>query len=96
MSDFCITEIQYSDDRKQITYVRVRENLFRDVGPARTVPRAFVADLIQSNKVTFKTKFQTNEGDWRDGVTVYVIGNGALTTAKDSFRRDGFENLPEF
>jgi hypothetical protein len=96
MADFCITAVRYNQDRSHIEFVRVKEEKPGEIGPNRTVPRAFVADLIRLGKVTFQTRTETPEKKWKVGAQVHVIDDVYLTTNKNSTKRDNLENLPEF
>jgi hypothetical protein len=96
MIDFCITAVKYNHDRSHIDSVRVREEKGRELGPNRTVPRAFVADLIRLKKASFQTRLQTSEREWRVGAEVHLIDGEYLTTDKNSKKWDNLENLPEF
>lgn len=96
MADFCITAIRYNKERSHIEYVRVREERPGEIGPNRTVSRAFVADLIRLEKATFQTRTKTSEGKWKVGARVHLIDRIYLTTNKNSTKRDNLENLPEF
>ena len=96
MTDFCITAVRYNQERSHIEFVRVKEEKPGEIGPNRTVPRAFVADLIRLGKVTFQTRTKTPEGKWKTGAQVHLIDDIYLTTNKNSSERDNLENLPEF
>jgi hypothetical protein len=96
MTDFCITAVRYNEQKSHIDFVRVNEEKGRELGPSRTVPRAFVADLIRLKKASFQTKLKTPEGVWKVGAEVHIIDNDYLTTNKNPTKRDNLENLPEF
>jgi hypothetical protein len=96
MADFCITAVRYNTNRSHIEFVRVCEEKPGEIGPSRTVSRAFVADLIRLGKVTFQTRTKSSEGKWRVGAQVHLIEDIYLTTNKNSTKRDNLENLPEF
>jgi hypothetical protein len=102
MADFCITAVQYSENRKHIEWLTVNEEVPGkngqpgSIGSDRVVSRAFVADLIRLKKATFQTRTVTKEGKYRVGAQVHVIDEVFLTTDKNSTKRDNLENLPEF
>jgi hypothetical protein len=96
MADFCITAVRYNEDYSHIDFVRVHEEKEKVIGYDRTVPRAFVADLIRLKKASFQTRLKTPEGDWKFGAEVHLIEGEYLTTNKNSTKRDNLESLPEF
>ena len=96
MADFCITAVRYNQDRSHIEFVQVKEEKPAEVGPNRTVSRAFVADLIRLGKATFQTRTKAPDGKWKLGAQVHLIDDVYLTTNKNSTKRDNLENLPEF
>lgn len=96
MADFSITAVRYSKDRSHIEYVCVQTEFPGKLGPDRTIPRAFVADLIRLGKATFQTRIETAERKWRVGASVHVIDDTYLTTNRNSSKRDNLEHLPEF
>ncbi|WP_411565118.1 DUF3892 domain-containing protein [Pseudomonas orientalis] len=97
MADFCITAVRYDTERKHINYVEVREDVPEGFGPKRTVPRAFVADLIRKNKATFATWILIKEtGKFKMGADVHVVESVYLSTDSNSTKRDNLANLPEF
>ena len=96
MADFCITAVKYSDDRKHIDWLVVKEEKPSSIGLDRIVSRAFVADLIRLNKATFQTRIKTADKKWKVGAQVHVIDGEFLTTNRNSTKKDNLENLPEF
>lgn len=97
MADFCITAVRYDSDRKHINFVEVRDNLPSAFGPKRTVPRAFVADLIRKDKASFATWVLDKQAQqWSLGANVHVLEDIYLTTDKNSSKRDNLGSLPEF
>lgn len=96
MADFCITAVRYNQDRSHIEYVCVREEKPKEIGLSRTVPRAFVADLIRLGKATFQTRTKTADDKWTVGAQIHLIDEIYITTNKNSKKRDNLENLPEF
>ncbi|WP_355603409.1 DUF3892 domain-containing protein [Xanthomonas cannabis] len=95
MADFCITAVSYNKDRSHIEQVQVREEKEKTIGAIRTVPRAFVADLIRLGKATFQTRVKVDD-IWKLGAQVHLIEDVYLTTDKNSTKRDNLGNLPEF
>lgn len=96
MADFCITAVRYSDSGDHITYVKVCEEREGTIGPSRTVPRAFVADLIRLKKAKFITRTKNLTGKWARGAEVHVIDDIYLTTQRNDTKRDNLGSLPEF
>jgi hypothetical protein len=96
LADFCITEVSYSADNQHIELVRVREEMPTTIGIARTVPRAFVADLIRLEKATFITRIKNLEGSFSKGAQVHVIEKIYLTTDPNSKKKDNLGSLPRF
>lgn len=96
MTDFCITAVRYSADKKHIDYVLVSENLPKAFGTKRAVPRGFVADLIRLKKATFSTWVSNGKGESEKGADVHVVEEIYLTTDANSKKRDNLENLPTF
>ncbi|MGF0338005.1 DUF3892 domain-containing protein [Ectopseudomonas toyotomiensis] len=96
MADFCITAVRYNTDRTHIEYVKVREEMPDKVGPPRTVPRAFIADLIRLGKASFITRTLGTNNNYMYGATVHVIDDIYITTDSNNRKRDNLENLPEF
>lgn len=100
MADFSVTGVKYNQDHSHIEYVEVRRDFLVNkelkVGAPRIVPRAFVADLINSGKVTFHTRVYDGHGTWWKGSDIHVIDGVYLTTDPNKFKRDNLENLPEF
>jgi len=96
MTDFCITAVRYSTDRKHINYVQVGEEQTGSIGTRRTVERAFVADLIRLGKASFQTRIKKADGLLYVGARVHLIDDTYLTTDRNSTERDNLENLPEF
>ncbi len=84
MADCCITAVRYNQDHSHIEYFRVKEEKPEEIGPNRTVSRAFVADLIRLGKVTLQTRTKTPEGKWKVGAQVHLIDDVYLTTNKNS------------
>jgi len=96
MADFCITAVKYSNDRKHIEWLIVKEEKPTSIGLDRVVARAFVADLIRLKKATFQTRTIMQDGKYQVGAQVHVIDEVYLTTNRNSSERDNLENLPEF
>ena len=96
MTDFCITAVRYSTDRKHINYVQVGEEKSGSIGTRRTVERAFVADLIRLGKASFQTRIKKADGLLYVGAHVHLIDNTFLTTDKNGTERDNLGSLPEF
>jgi hypothetical protein len=96
MTDFCITAVRYDSERKHINYVEVSQDLPSAFGPKRTIPRAFVADLIRMNKATFATWVKKSDGGFQKGADVHVLEDIFLSTDRNSSKRDNLGNLPEF
>ncbi|EJM94755.1 DUF3892 domain-containing protein [Pseudomonas sp. GM67] len=96
MTDFCITAVRYSTDRKHINYVQVGEEKSDSIGTRRTVERAFVADLIRLGKASFQTRIKKSDGLLYVGARVHLIDDTYLTTDRNSTERDNLESLPEF
>lgn len=96
MADFCITAVRYNKDQSHIVYVQVREEIPGKVGSPRTVPRAFVADLIRRGNAAFQTRTKTADNKWKKGADVHLIDDEFLTTDRNSTKRDNLGSLPEF
>lgn len=96
MADFCITAVRYNENHSHIAFVRVHEEKPGKIGTRRTIPRAFVADLIRLGKATFQTRMQGTDGKWKLGAQVHTIEDEYLTTDRNSTKRDNLGNLPEF
>ena len=100
MPDFFVLSVQYNGDHTHIEKLKVRRELVVDgkvqLGPVRIVPRAFVADLINSGKVTFITRVKGGDNLMYKGADIHVIENEFLSTDRNSRTRDNLENLPEF
>ncbi|WP_177342877.1 DUF3892 domain-containing protein [Pseudomonas sp. EGD-AK9] len=96
MADFCITAVRYNTGRTHIEYVQVREEKPKEVGPVRTVSRAFIADLIRLGKASFITRTPGTNNTLMYGASVQVIDDIYITTDSNNRKRDNLENLPEF
>jgi len=99
MTDFCITQVKYSDDGAHIQSLIVREEIPAKgkIGPNRKVDRAFVADLIRLGKVSFQTRtWNADDKAWDVGARVHLVEDQFLTTDRNSRKRDNLENLPTF
>jgi len=96
MKDFCISAVKYDLLKKHIEYVKVHEDKGTKIGPARIVPREFVADLIRMGKATFQTITLGGNGNWQNGAEIHVIDDEYLTTNKNSTVRDNLGSLPNF
>jgi hypothetical protein len=100
MVDFCISAVRYNEKREHIVYLKVRERKTSgtkwSVGPARTVARAFVADLIRLNKASFETIVKGKDDLWWHGAHVHVVDDEYLSTDRNQTKRDNLGNLPEF
>jgi hypothetical protein len=100
MVDFCISGIRYDEKKQHITFVKVHERQTTSqgwgLGPARIVPRAFVADLIRMNKASFETVVKVENNKVRHGAHVHVIDDVYLSTDRNSTKRDNLSNMPEF
>lgn len=96
MADFCITAVRYNTDRTHIEYVQVREEKPNEIGPIRTVARAFIADLIRLGKASFITRTKNADNTFTYGARVHLIDEVYITTDSNNRKRDNLENLPEF
>lgn len=105
MVDFCISAVRYNETREHITVVRVHERTTHErrpdgttwsIGPARAVSRAFIADLIRLNKVSFETIVKLDSGKWQRGAHVHCVGKGYLSTERNHSTSDNLSDLPEF
>lgn len=96
MSDFCISAVRYDSNNEHIDWVKVHEHRGSSIGTARTVHRAFVADLIRLGKATFQTIVKGSNGNWQNGAPVHVIDEIYLWTDRNSPKRDNLGKLPTF
>lgn len=101
MADFCITKVKYNTERSHINFVSLREVKKKADGTAtlgqpRTVPRAFVADLIRLGKASFATAVEkADQPGFTLGADVHVIEDIYITTTPNDRKRDNLGNLPE-
>lgn len=96
MFDFCISAVRYDSENQHIEWVKVHEDKGATIGPARQVPRAFVADLIRLEKATFQTVIKMSNGNFANGAHIHVIDDIYLTTDRNNTKRDNLGNLPTF
>lgn len=96
MADFCISAVRYDSNNQHIDWLKVHEDKGLSIGPARSVPRLFVVDLIRLGKATFQTVVKNSKDQWKDGEHVHVIDDEYLSTDRNSTVRDNLGNLPTF
>ena len=97
MTDFCISAVRYSANKQHIEQLRVHVDNPSSIGEARTVDRAFVADLIRLEKATFQTVIKNPATQkWKNGAPVHVIDDVYLSTDRNSTKKDNLGNLPVF
>jgi hypothetical protein len=96
MTDFCISAVRLDKDEQHIEWVRVHECQNAQIGPARTVSRRFVADLIRLGLVTFQTTVKDSSGKWKHGASVHVFDGEYLATDRNNTKKDNLGNLPKF
>lgn len=96
MTDYCISAVSYDSQGKHIQLVRVHKDLGDSVGGAMVCSRAFVADLISSNRATFQTIVPGVSGGWQNGARIHVIDEVYLTTDSNSTKRDNLGSLQTF
>jgi hypothetical protein len=96
MTDFCISAVRYDSKNEHIDWVKVHEDHGSKIGPARNVPRLFVADLIRLGKATFQTIVKGSDGKWQNGALIHVVDENYLSTDRNSTKRDNLGNLPTF
>lgn len=96
MTDFCISAVRYDSNNQHIELLKVHEDRGSSIGPFRSVPRLFVADLIRLGKATFQTVVKGSNGNWQNGAHVHVIDEDYLSTDRNSTKRDNLGNLPTF
>ncbi|MGP2522396.1 DUF3892 domain-containing protein [Pantoea ananatis] len=94
MADFYISGIRRDSAGQHIQFVRIIQAGKRSTD-ATINSRKFVAELISTGKVIFKTITYVN-GQWVYGVKVHVIEGVFLTTDPNSTTRDNLGNLPVF
>lgn len=95
MPDFAVIAVRYNQAKTHIEFVKVARLLPGVLGAHRTVPRAFIADLINVGKSTFKT-YVPRDGKYYSGADIHVIDDEFITTDPNIRKRDNLENLPEF
>ncbi|PBP62584.1 hypothetical protein CCL19_20305 [Pseudomonas syringae] len=96
MADYCISAVRYNTEGTHIEWVKVHKDLGSSIGGWMRCPRAFIADLISSNKATFQTIVPGDKGGWKDGSRIHVIDQVYLTTDPNSSKRDNLGNLEKF
>lgn len=97
MTDFCISAVRYDTSNQHIAMLKVHEDKGSKIGPARIVPREFVADLIRLNKATFQTITHSKESkSWSNGALVHVIDDTYLSTDRNDISKDNLGKLPGF
>ena len=83
MTDFYISAVNYDKETQHIAMLKVHEDKGSTVGPARKVPREFVADLIRLNKASFMTITKNKDSKWEEGAHVHVMDDTYLSTDKN-------------
>jgi hypothetical protein len=97
MTDFCISAVRYDSENQHIEWIKVREDMGATIGPARTVSREFVADLIRLGKATFQTvTYDKASKQYSNGALVHVIDHTFLSTDKNDITKDNLGRLPKF
>lgn len=96
MYDYAITAVRYDSTETHIQAVRVHKDLGSSIGEAMVCDRAFVADLIASNKATFQTVVKGTTIAWQDGAHIHVIDDVYLSTDPNGRKKDNLGNLPTF
>ncbi|WP_183138949.1 DUF3892 domain-containing protein [Pseudomonas syringae group genomosp. 3] len=96
MADYCISAVSYDSQGSHIELVRVHKLNGSSVGEGMVSARAFVADLISSNKATFQTIIPGVSTKWQKGAQIHVIEKVYLTTDSNSTERDNLGSLETF
>ncbi|WP_122556153.1 DUF3892 domain-containing protein [Pseudomonas viridiflava] len=96
MTDYCISAVSYDSQGNHIEWVRVHKDLGDSIGGAMVCARAFVADLISSNRATFQTVVPGVRTTWQNGARIHVIDGVYLTTDSNSTKRDNLGSLQTF
>ncbi|RMT90390.1 hypothetical protein ALP41_02135 [Pseudomonas savastanoi pv. nerii] len=96
MADYCISAVSYESQGRHIDWVRVHKDLGDSIGDGMVCSRAFVADLISSNKATFQTIVPGDNKKWKDGSRIHVIDKIYLATNSNSTKRDNLGSLETF
>jgi len=97
-ADYCISKVQYNEERTHIVKVEVREDKGDTLGSPQEWQRTKVVTEIQTGK-TFITIMSDGSGKWRKGRevgTVTINGVNYIRTDRDKIASDNLENLPEF
>ena len=95
-ADYLISAVQYNIQRTQILNVQRHLDTGKGVASPNIVNRMIVANDLKSGK-TYKTIFKNNQGQWKPGEDIRLIGTtGFITTDPNCTTRDNLGNLPEF
>lgn len=97
MTDYYISAVKMDSEGQHIEEVKVRRNKGDKIGREIVTSRAFVADLIEANKLEFKTITKnTANNNWSPGAKVELTSDGFITTDPNNTKRDNLGSLPKF
>ena len=95
-ADYLISAVRYNVQHTHVVTVRRHLDNGDSVANPNIVNRNIVANDLKIGK-SYKTIYKNNQGKWKPGEDVRLIGNtGFITTDPNSITRDNLGNLPEF
>lgn len=96
MTFFYISAIRMDSANQHIEWVRVHEINNSKLGTGMLTSRAFVAALIHTGTIEFRTITKIGSEPWKAGAKVEVTSNGYITTNPNKTTLDNLGNLPTF
>ena len=95
-ADYLISAVRYDVEHNHIITVRRHLDMGDNVANPNIINRNIVANDLKNGK-SYKTIYKDNQGKWKQGEDVRLIGStGFITTDPNKTTRDNLGNLPEF
>jgi len=96
-SDFAITEVKHSADKRQIAVFRCLKSVFGIPGdPTRYIPRDAMVAYLKEGKKIITARWDERLSIWREGCTVHLSDNGFILCESANDVEDNVGGLPEF
>lgn len=99
-ADYCITAVRFSNDRKYITHLMIREDLGKTIsGKEETISKNTAIKFMEKGGTFCTILWRDSTKAWKFGadVSLYETKSGSyLRTDKNAREQDNLENLPEF
>ena len=95
-ADYLISAVRYNVQHTHILTIRRHLDNGDNIANPNIVNRNIVTNDLKNGK-SYKTIYKNNQGKWKQGEDVRLIGNtGFITTDPNKVTRDNLGNLPEF